>query len=90
MSHAILLSCLPSSWKILLSKKSGLIHGLSIILPEKKSLLKVINKIKEASTFNEGYSCYRQLSFCFLDMAWHAITKPVETNISDFESLAMA
>jgi peptidyl-dipeptidase Dcp len=59
-------------------------------LTGEKIPLEVINKIKEASTFNEGYSCYRQLSFCFLDMAWHAITKPVETNISDFESLAMA
>jgi peptidyl-dipeptidase Dcp len=59
-------------------------------LTGEKIPLEVINKIKEASTFNEGYSCYRQLSFCFLDMAWHTITKPIETNISDFESLAMA
>ena len=49
-----------------------------------------ISKIKEASTFNEGYACYRQLGFSFLDMAWHTITKPVEKNISDFESEAMA
>ena len=33
----------------------------------------IIQKIKEASTFNEGYACYRQLSFGFLDMAWHTI-----------------
>jgi peptidyl-dipeptidase Dcp len=50
----------------------------------------IIHKIKEASTFNEGYACYRQLSFGFLDMAWHTITKPVETNISVFESAAMS
>jgi peptidyl-dipeptidase Dcp len=50
----------------------------------------IISKIKEASTFNEGYACYRQLSFGFLDMAWHTITKPVDANISDFESVAMA
>ena len=49
-----------------------------------------ISKIKEASTFNEGYACYRQLGFGFLDMAWHTIIKPVEKNISDFESEAMA
>ena len=49
----------------------------------------VIKKIKEASTFNEGYACYRQLSFGFLDMAWHTVTKPVESEISDFESAAM-
>jgi peptidyl-dipeptidase Dcp len=50
----------------------------------------IIHKIKEASTFNEGYAFYRQLSFSFLDMAWHNTQKPVEINISDFESAAMA
>jgi peptidyl-dipeptidase Dcp len=50
----------------------------------------IISKIKQASTFNEGYACYRQLGFGFLDMAWHTITKPVNINISDFESVVMA
>jgi peptidyl-dipeptidase Dcp len=50
----------------------------------------IIKKIKEASTFNEGYACMRQLSFAFLDMAWHTINKPVETGISGFESAAMS
>jgi peptidyl-dipeptidase Dcp len=49
----------------------------------------IMKKIKDASTFNEGYACYRQLGFSFLDMAWHTITDPIDTNISDFESLAM-
>ncbi|MCE5344965.1 MAG: M3 family metallopeptidase [Bacteroidales bacterium] len=50
----------------------------------------IIKKIKEASAYNEGYSCYRQLSFGFLDMAWHTITNRTETNIADFESSVMA
>jgi peptidyl-dipeptidase Dcp len=50
----------------------------------------IIHKIKEASTFNEGYGCYRQLSFGFLDMAWHTITEPVDVEISEFETAAMA
>ena len=45
----------------------------------------IINKIKEASTFNEGYACLRQLGFAFLDMAWHSILKPLENDISEFE-----
>ncbi|HNW57597.1 MAG TPA: M3 family metallopeptidase, partial [Bacteroidales bacterium] len=49
----------------------------------------IIRKIKEASTYNEGYSCYRQLSFGILDMAWHTITNPVDTNIGDFELAVM-
>jgi peptidyl-dipeptidase Dcp len=50
----------------------------------------IIRKIKEASTFNEGYTCYRQLGFGFLDMAWHTIAEPVSMAISDFETAAMA
>lgn len=50
----------------------------------------IINKIKDASTFNEGYACYRQLSFGFLDMAWHTITNPEKSDIAEFESGAMA
>ena len=49
----------------------------------------IINKIKEASTFNEGYACFRQLGFAFLDMAWHTIPNPVDTNITDFETRVM-
>jgi peptidyl-dipeptidase Dcp len=50
----------------------------------------IIRKIKEASTFNEGYACYRQLGFGFLDMAWHTITESVKIDIFDFEADAMA
>lgn len=50
----------------------------------------IISKIKESSTFNEGYACYRQLGFAFLDMAWHTISGPVQDNISDFESAALS
>jgi peptidyl-dipeptidase Dcp len=46
----------------------------------------MIRMIKEASAFNEGYACFRQLGFAFLDMAWHTIVNPVEINISDFET----
>jgi len=50
----------------------------------------ILRKIKEASTFNEGYSCFRQLGFAFLDMAWHTISNPVDIEIESFESAAMA
>jgi peptidyl-dipeptidase Dcp len=49
----------------------------------------IIKKIKEASTFNEGYACNRQLGFGFLDMAWHTIREPVKKDITEFESAAM-
>ncbi len=49
----------------------------------------MIQKIKDASTFNEGYACNRQLGFGFLDMAWHTITEPFDGDINDFEESAM-
>jgi peptidyl-dipeptidase Dcp len=50
----------------------------------------LIRKIKEASTYNEGYASYRQLGFGFLDMAWHTISNPIKSNIVDFESEIMS
>jgi len=49
----------------------------------------MIEKIKEASTFNEGYACDRQLGFGFLDMAWHTLTTPFEGDVRLFESEKM-
>lgn len=49
----------------------------------------IVRKIREASVFNEGYGCNRQLGFGFLDMAWHTITEPQERDINDFERAAL-
>ncbi len=49
----------------------------------------IVRKIREASTYNEGYSYQRQLSFGFLDMAWHTLTQPLGTDIAEFESKAI-
>ena len=50
----------------------------------------ILIKLKESLTYNEGYSCMRQLSFGFLDMAWHTLTGPFEGDIQAFERTAMA
>jgi peptidyl-dipeptidase Dcp len=49
----------------------------------------IVKKIKEASTFNEGYACDRQLGFAFLDMAWHTVKEPVNKDIAGFEKAVM-
>ncbi|MCU0456095.1 MAG: M3 family metallopeptidase [Bacteroidales bacterium] len=49
----------------------------------------MISRIKESSTFNEGYACNRQLGFGFLDMAWHTLTSPLQEDIIEFETAAM-
>lgn len=50
----------------------------------------MIARIREASTYNEGYACNRQLGFGFLDMAWHKISDPFTGDITEFETKAMS
>lgn len=38
----------------------------------------LVDKIQKAATYHAGYACVRQLSFGYLDMAWHMLTKPFE------------
>lgn len=48
-----------------------------------------INKIKDSQTYNAGYMNIRQLSFAYLDMAWHT-TNPCEINsVEGFEDKIM-
>ncbi len=50
----------------------------------------LVQKLVNASNFIAGYLCYRQLSFGYLDMAWHTINKPYTGDVKDFEQKAMA
>lgn len=49
----------------------------------------LIQKIKDADNFNTAYFCLRQLSFCYLDMAWHTIETPFKGDIINYEKEAM-
>jgi len=50
----------------------------------------LIQKIKDAENFNAANFCIRQLSFGYLDMAWHAIENPFEGDIILNEKKAMS
>lgn len=50
----------------------------------------LLQKIIDASNYNTGYTTLRQLSFGYLDMAWHSIEKPFDGDIRQFEQNAMA
>ena len=50
----------------------------------------LIHKLVEASRFNAGYLCCRQLSFGFLDMAWHTLEQPMDGDVAAFEKAAWA
>lgn len=48
----------------------------------------LIQKLIDAANFNVGYACCRQLSFGFLDMAWHTLIEPFEGDVIAFEKKA--
>ena len=50
----------------------------------------LIQKIKDADNYNTAYFTLRQLSFGFLDMAWHTLEQPFEGDPIAFEREAMA
>lgn len=51
----------------------------------------LVKKLVDAANYNEGYACYRQLSFGFLDMAWHTISSIEQIkDVESFEKAAMA
>ncbi|NNJ88505.1 MAG: M3 family metallopeptidase, partial [Eudoraea sp.] len=45
----------------------------------------LIKKIKESANFHEGMATLRQLSFGFLDMAWHAKDPSAITDVKQYE-----
>lgn len=49
----------------------------------------LVHKLVDASNYNAGYLCYRQLSFGYLDMAWHTLNEPYTGSVIDFEHKAM-
>lgn len=50
----------------------------------------LVQKLIDASNYNAGYLCYRQLSFGYLDMAWHTLETAYDGDIIDFEQKAMS
>lgn len=49
----------------------------------------LVQKLVNAANYNAGYLCYRQLSFGYLDMAWHTLTTPYTGDVKAFEQRAM-
>lgn len=50
----------------------------------------LIEKIRRAANFNTGYFTLRQLSFGYLDMAWHTLETPYTGDVKQFEEQAWA
>jgi Zn-dependent oligopeptidase len=50
--------------------------------------MELVGRIKEAANFQEGMATLRQLSFGFLDMAWHGADLSGVDNVKNYESAA--
>lgn len=50
----------------------------------------LIDRVLASSRYGAGYACVRQLSFGYLDMAWHTITEPFKADPIAFEQQAMS
>jgi len=49
----------------------------------------LVQKIIDAANYNTGYLTLRQLSFGYLDMAWHTLQQPFDGDVREFEQKAM-
>lgn len=49
----------------------------------------LVEKIKNAGKFNQGFSTVEYMAAAYLDMAYHTITEPIEGDIDAFEKAAM-
>jgi len=54
------------------------------VMPEE-----LVNKIKKAGTFNQGFGTVEYMAASYLDMAYHSVTEPITINADDFEKAAM-
>lgn len=52
--------------------------------------MELVQKIKAAATFQEGMATLRQLSFSFLDMAWHGTDPTQVEDVKTYETQAFA
>lgn len=49
----------------------------------------LLDKIKNAGHFNQGFATIEYLASCFLDMDWHVLTKPEQLDTAEFEQASM-
>ena len=49
----------------------------------------MIKKMKDANSFNGGFSTVEYMAAAYLDMAWHAKTENIPTDVNAFEKEAM-
>ena len=49
----------------------------------------LIDKLKKAKLFNQGFATVEYLAASFLDMDWHTISRPEEVDVDTFENASL-
>jgi peptidyl-dipeptidase Dcp len=49
----------------------------------------LLNKVKNAALFNQGFATVEYLAASYLDMNWHTIKEPIEYDATEFEKSSM-
>ncbi len=49
----------------------------------------LLDKIKKAGLFNQGFATVEYLAACYLDLDWHTLSEPVEQEAIAFENAAL-
>jgi len=49
----------------------------------------LVDKMKKARTFNQGFATVEYMSACYLDMDWHTLTESEELDVDKFETESM-
>ena len=49
----------------------------------------LVDKIKKAGLFNQGFATVEYMSACYLDMDWHTLTEPKERDTLAFEAASL-
>jgi peptidyl-dipeptidase Dcp len=52
--------------------------------------LELVNKIKQAGKFDQGFATVEQLAASYLDMDWHTLAEAKDLDVTAFENASMA
>jgi len=49
----------------------------------------LVDKMKRAGTFNQGFATIEYMAACYLDMDWHTLTEAKEMDVDEFETKSL-